>query len=100
MNRFSKIAFAASAVAAAIASAAPSLAADTASSGYHLEYTPGPRGMSRRVASLPATPATIARGTGHWRLGFGPRGTPTWVPAERQIPVEQMAGAMPMTKAS
>ena len=100
MNRFSKIAFAVTAVAAAITSAAPSFAADPASNGYHLEYTPGPRGIVRRVASLPAKLAPIARETGHWRLGFGPRSTPTWAPAERQMPVDQMAGAMPMTKAS
>jgi len=100
MNRFSKIAFATTAVATAITSAAPSFAADPVSNGYHLEYTPGPRGMVRRVANLPAKPATTAREPGHWRLGFGPRGTPTWVPADRQAAVEQMAGTMPMPKAS
>lgn len=100
MNRFSKIVFVATALVASVAGASPSFAADRASDGYHWEYTPGPRGMVRRVADLPAKPATIARETGHWRLGFGPRGTPTWVPADRQPAVEQMAGAMPMPKAS
>ncbi|MBA3942592.1 MAG: hypothetical protein C0520_15400 [Sphingopyxis sp.] len=100
MNRFSNIVFAATALVASVADASPTFAADRASDGYHWEYTPGPRGTARRVADRVAKPITMAREAGHWRLGFGPRSTPTWVPADRQAPVEQMADAMPMPKAS
>lgn len=103
MNRFSKIAFVATAVVAAFTGAAPSFAADQAGDGYHWEYTPGPRGTARRVGDRPAKPATVASETGHWRLPLGPRGSASWVPADRsanRMPVERMASAMPMTKAS
>ena len=103
MNRFSKIAFGATAVVTAFTGAAPSFAADHAGDGYHWEYTPGPRGTARRVADRPAKPATVASETGHWRLPFGPRGTATWIPADRadnRIPIERMSSDVPMTKAS
>lgn len=103
MNRFSKIAFGATAVVTAFTGAAPSFAADHPSDGYHWEYTPGPRGTARRVADRPAKPVTMVSVSGHWRLPFGPRGSATWIPADRtdnRIPVERMASAMPMTKAS
>ncbi len=103
MNRFSKFAFVATVVAVAATGAAPSFAAGHASDGYHWEYTPGPRGTARRVADRQSSPVAMASATGHWRQGFGPRGTATWIPADRpdnNMPVERMASAAPMTKAS
>lgn len=94
MTRFSSIVLAATALAAGLGTTAPAFAVAHGSDGYHWEYTPGPRGTAHRVADRPAKPVDMADTRGHWRLGFGPRGVATWVPAmidRRMVPVEQMA---------
>ncbi len=101
MTRFSSFVLAATALAATIGSTAPAVAAPRARDGYHLEFTPGPRGTARRVADRPAKPIQMADVEGHWRAGFGPRGTATWIPAthdRRAMPVERMADMEPATK--
>ena len=103
MSRFSKIIFAAAALVATVAGAAPSFAADRADNGYHWEYTPGPRGTVRRVADRVAAPKKIANEAGHWRVGAGPRGTVTWIsgsPANSTMAIERMASAAPMPMGS
>lgn len=103
MNHFSKVIFAATALVAAVAGAAPSFAAARADKGYHWEYTPGPRGTVRRVADRVAAPKKIANEAGHWRVGAGPRGTVTWIsgsPANSTMAIERMASAAPMPMGS
>lgn len=103
MNRFSKIIFAATALVATVAGAAPSFAAARADKGYHWEYTPGPRSTTRRVADRVAAPKKIANEAGHWRVGAGPRGTVKWIPGstkDSKIAVERMASTAPMLKGS
>jgi len=103
MNRFSKIIFAATALVATVAGAAPSFAAVRADNGYHWEYTPGPRSTPRRVADRVAEPNKIANEAGHWRVGAGPRGTVRWIPgspANSTMAIERMASTAQMPKGS
>lgn len=103
MNRFSKIIFAATALVATVAGAAPSFAAARADKGYHWEYTPGPRSTPRRVADRVAAPKKIASEAGHWRVGPGARGTVTWIPGSptgSTLAIERMASSASMPKGS
>lgn len=103
MNRFSKTIFAATALVATVAGAAPSFAAARADKGYHWEYTPGQRSTPRRVADRVAGPKKIANEAGHWRVGAGPRGTVRWIPGSSTgstMAIERMASAAPTPKAT